>query len=330
MGWNEFIYLGAGLGLGWWLGQRRLPGEGMKFTIPKLPLAKTSRSLSPESETSGLNDVSDPLVAALGAQLQEARLAYHLAVEISQFKGGFLARTSHELRSPLNSIIGFLQLILADLCENPEEERDFIQQAYDAALRMVELMDEVIMVSKIEHCRENMNLQPLKLAEILAEVEQLTHLQAANRNIGLSIIPPEAQVYVIGDRPRLKQVLLSLVDGAIAGMDSGKVQVSTHVAPESGYVHIWIDDQRPISAWSESWDLLESTLKSPASISTNIDPNNIDPNNIAFSPGMRLLINQTLLGLMNGRLEVVAVPPTSENNNFTRTQCSLPLGSPDF
>lgn len=95
MGWNEFIYLGAGLGLGWWLGQRRLPGEGMKFTIPKLPLAKTSRSLSPESETSGLNDVSDPLVAALATKLQEARLAYHLAVEISQFKGGFLARTSH-------------------------------------------------------------------------------------------------------------------------------------------------------------------------------------------------------------------------------------------
>ncbi|MFO7143520.1 sensor histidine kinase [Arthrospira sp. PCC 8006] len=325
MGWNEFIYLGAGLGLGWWLGQRRLPGGAMKFITPKLPLAKTSRSPSPESETSEINDFSDPQVAALATKLQEARLAYHLAVEISQFKAGFLARTSHELRSPLNSIIGFLQLILADLCENPEEERDFIQQAHDATLRMVGLMDEVIMVAKTEHGREQMNLQPLKLAEILAEVEQLTHLQAANHNIRLSIIPPEAQVYVIGDRPRLKQVLLSLVDGAIAGSESGKVQVSTHVSPESGYVHIWIDDQRPISAWGESWDLLESTLKSPASISTNIDPNHI-----AFSPGMRLLINQTLLGLMNGRLEVVAVPPSPENSNFTRTQCSLPLGSPDF
>ncbi|CDM98434.1 MULTISPECIES: sensor histidine kinase [Limnospira] len=321
MGWNEFIYLGAGLGLGWWLGQRQLSGGGMKLMTPKPPLAKTSRSPLPESGTGELDAISDPQVAALAEKLQQTQLAYHLAVEMAQFKAGFLARTSHELRSPLNSIIGFLQLILADLCENPEEERDFIQQAHDATLRMIALMDEVIMVAKTEYGSQQMNLQPLKLAEMLAEVEQLTHLQAANRSIRLSIIPPDPQVYVIGDRPRLKQVLLSLVDGAIAGMESGKVQVSTHVASESGYVHIWIDDQRPISAWSESWDLLESTLKSPASNSTNIDPTDI-----ALSPGMRLLMNQTLLGLMNGRLDVVAVPPDSENRNFTRTQCSLPLG----
>lgn len=323
MGWNEFIYLGAGLGLGWWLGQRQFPSQGIELITRRFSSRDTSRSPLPESESQEFTDITNPQVAELAEQLQQLRIAYHLALEMAQFKAGFLARTSHELRSPLNSMIGFLQLILADLCENPKEEREFIQQAHDATLRIVGLIDEVIQVAKTEYGSEQINLQPVQLTEILAEIQKLTHLQAANRNIRLSIIPPNPQIYVISDRPRLRQVLLSLVDSAIAGMDSGTVKVSVDTSTASGYVHIWIDDQRPISAWSESWDLLESTLTSPKKTT-------IDPENISFSPGMKLLINQTLLGLMNGRLEVITVPSDTETNNFTRTQCSLPLGSPDF
>ncbi|MDY7021985.1 MAG: HAMP domain-containing sensor histidine kinase, partial [Cyanobacteriota bacterium] len=231
--------------------------------------------------------------------------------------------TSHELRSPINSIIATLQLILADLCESPEEETEFVQQAYASALNLVERLDEVIKVAKIEHGTEKMNIQSLSLMDIFTEVEELTHLQAANRSIRLKVQKPDSSVKVLADHSRLQQILVSLVDTAIAQMEQGSIVVSCDMTPESKQVYIWIDDQRPVSAWSESWDLLRSTLdksspKTPLALTTSAE-------DYQLSPGMRLLMNQTLLTLMNGSLDVVAVPTKGEESNFTRTQCVLPL-----
>ena len=64
----------------------------------------------------------------LKEELKQAQLAYQMAAQMSQFKAGFLARTSHELRSPLSSMIGLHQLILSDLCESPEEQKEFIKE----------------------------------------------------------------------------------------------------------------------------------------------------------------------------------------------------------
>lgn len=308
MGWSEFLYLAVGLGLGW----------GAKEMLPKKAGKVPKINAQPE-----LTTPSEQLYR-ISSQLKHTQLAYRMALEMSQFKGGFLARTSHELRSPINSIIGILQLILSDLCESPEEEKEFIQQAYTSALKLVERLDEIIKVAKTDHGTEKMNIQPLSLEEIFEEVEDLTHLQAANHSIRLKVQKPDAPIRVLADKPRLRQVLVSLVDTAIAEMEQGSVIVSCDVVPESKSVYIWVDDQRPVSAWSESWDLLQSTLdKSPLETAlTSVSP---AETHHQLSPGMRLLMNQTLIALMNGSLEVVAIPSEGEDSNFTRTQCSLPL-----
>ncbi len=240
-----------------------------------------------------------------------------MASEMSKFKAGFLARTAHELRSPINSMIGGLQLVISDLADDPEEEREFVKQAYNSALKTLGLLDEIIYVAKTEHGTERVKIESLQLSQVFEAVENLTYMQAANRSIRLQISPPEGDVYVLADESRLKQVLVSLIDTAIAQMDEGSVNVSVHSAKESGYVHIWIDDQRPISAWSESWDLLKNNFEENAEKKMSAD--------FQLSPGMRLLMNQTLLGMMNGRLEVLATPSDGEESNFNRTQCSIPI-----
>ncbi|TAF51062.1 MAG: sensor histidine kinase [Oscillatoriales cyanobacterium] len=239
-----------------------------------------------------------------------------MASEMSLFKAGFLARTSHELRSPLSSMIGTLQLILSDLCDDPAEEREFVEQAHGAALKLVKLIDEIISVAKTEHGTDKMDIEPIQLAKVFDEIDDLTYLQAANRSIRLEILPPDPGIYVLADLPRFRQVLVHLIDTAIAQMEEGSISVSAHSSPESGCVHIWVDDQRSVSAWSESWDLLKHDLELDATKSSD---------NSHVSSGMRLLMNQTLLSLMNGKLEVLAVPSESEESNFNRTQCSIPL-----
>lgn len=302
MGWSEFLYLGFGLGLGL-VYARFLGGKGKKSSEPLVT-----------DESPKISD-DEQQVQLLSHQLKQTQLAYQMAAEMSLFKAGFLARTSHELRSPLNSMIGTLQLILSDLCESPEEEREFIQHAHASALKMVRLLDQIIFVAKTEYGTDTMDIHAIQLAKVMDEVEDLTGMQAANRSIRLKIEPPDEEIYVLADLPRLRQVLVSLVDTAIAQMSEGSVKVSVNPSPETGFVHIWVDDQRPISAWSESWDLLKSSLEKEQTPSDQM----------TLSPGMRLLMNQTLLSLMNGRLEVLAVPSEGEESNFNRTQCSIPI-----
>ena len=305
IGWSEFVYLGMGLGL------------GLGISLIWRRQQKSSQQPEPAPhEPPTPQEIRLEEFDALSDQLKQTQLAYQMASEMSLFKAGFLARTSHELRSPLSTMIGTLQLILSDLCDDPAEEREFVEQAHIAALKLVKLIDEIISVAKTEHGSDKMDIEPIQLAKVFDEIDDLTYLQAANRSIRLEILPPDPGIYVLADLPRFRQVLVNLIDTAIAQMEEGSISVSAHVSPESGCVHIWVDDQRSVSAWSESWDLLKHDLKSDATKSSD---------NSHVSSGMRLLMNQTLLSLMNGKLEVLAVPAESEESNFNRTQCSIPL-----
>ena len=290
---------------------------GKQFDLA--PAAKSSQQPEPAPKVAPPpQEIHLEKFDALSEQLKQTQLAYQMASEMSQFKAGFLARTSHELRSPLSSMIGTLQLILSDLCDDPAEEREFVEQAHIAALKLVKLIDEIISVAKTEHGTDRMDIEPIQLAKVFEEVDDLTYLQAANRSIRLEILPPDPGIYVLADLPRFRQVLVNLVDTAVAQMEEGSISVSAHASPESGYVQIWVDDQRSVSAWSESWDLLKHDLECDATKSSD---------NSQVSSGMRLLMNQTLLSLMSGKLEVLAVPSESEECNYNRTQCSIPLAT---
>lgn len=305
MTWMTLIWLligfGLGLGSGWLLWQ----------SSRRLSILAAAQSAVGSQEAIW----QDPL--------QQTELAYQMASEMSQFKAGFLARISHELRSPLNGMIGMHQLILSDLCDGPEEEREFIAQANESALKMVKILDDILDVAKAEHGTSKLDIQPLQLAQVFQEVATLTYLQAKNRNLWLQIQPPDPDLYVLADPRRLRQVLVNLVDTAIAQMQEGSIRVSAHPAIATGQVHIWVDDQRSPEVWREAVNLLQS---SPP------------PSMVVPSPGLNLLMNQTLLQLMQGRLELLAItdePPLPAANELAtayrnRVQCSVPMLVPEL
>ncbi|HEY9829111.1 MAG TPA: HAMP domain-containing sensor histidine kinase [Stenomitos sp.] len=263
----------------------------------------------------------------LEEQLKQTQLAYLMAKEMSQFKGGFLARTAHELRSPLSSLIGMHQLILSDLCDSPEEAREFVAQANTSALKMVKILDEVITVSKIEQGSNRLEILSLPLTQVFEEVQGLTHMQAANSNLQFEVVPPDPELYVLADPRRFRQVLMGIVDTAItklADLKEGSIKISGSSAPDAQEVRIWIDVQTPTSAWSEVVDLLSTTpeMEKPPIQTAEL------------SPGLTLLMAQTLVEVMQGKLEVLPVSDeelaaTSATDNFIRLQCSMPLAIPE-
>lgn len=307
MNWSNWVYLGAGLAL----------GISFRWLFARSTNAIPSSSLiaTPEPKNS-------PQVLQ---GLQETQLAYQMAKEMSQFKAGFLARTTHELRSPLNGLIGLHQLILSDLCENPDEEREFIAQAHERALKLLKLIDEILNVARLEHGTNRLEIQPQSLAEVLQEINKLTYMLAANRNFPLQVSLPDPEIYVLADPRWLRQVLLSLVDTGIAQMEEGSISISTSLSSTGNSVYIWLDVPAHALPGSESIDFIKSIdfiQSQDKSILT-------DNENYNLTPGMKLLLSQTLLEVMGGKLEIVSPTTQAENEQLTRLQVSIPLVIPE-
>lgn len=253
-------------------------------------------------------------IEELKEELRQAQLAFQMAAQMSQFKAGFLARTSHELRSPLSSMIGLHQLILSDLCESPEEQKEFIAQAYHSALKLMKLIDEIVAVSKTEYGSDRLHLESLRLAETFKEIDRLTHLQAANRNLKLDIIIPDSEIYVLADRSRLIQLIFNLIDSGISLMRSGIIKLSsTKVTANTVTVEIDIDCATAL--WQES------TATEP-----NFEINDLTQireylQQIGLSAHMKLLLSQTLLETMGGELELLDL--SQQNGGQPRTRIIL-------
>ncbi|MGB3695095.1 MAG: HAMP domain-containing sensor histidine kinase [Spirulinaceae cyanobacterium] len=306
----SWVYLLVGLGLGI---------VGTRLTS-KSKLAKAPTDWEVPEQDPVTPQLTEQ-IENLQQQLQQTQLAYQMAAQMSSFKAGFLARTSHELRSPLNSLIGLHQLILSELCDSPEEEREFIEQAHQSALKLIKLIDEIIQVSKVEHGTNRLEIRPVGLSIILNSLSGLNHLQAANSNIRLGVIIPESEVYVLADSQYLLQILTLLVDTSIAFMDSGSISV--FVSPDqSEFVEILLEIDSEERIWYEPVNLLEQIPEPSIEVarSSYQEP--------ATTPGMKLLMAQTLLELMGGKLNITATPQQEEpNSKLTQLQCLLPLAS---
>ncbi|MCU0534169.1 MAG: HAMP domain-containing histidine kinase [Hydrococcus sp. Prado102] len=248
-------------------------------------------------------------------ELKKTQLAYQMATQINQFKTGFLARSAHELRRPLSNLIALHQIILSDLCENPQEERDFIDQAYQSAQKLLKILDDLIAVSKIEYGNVSLDIRPIGLSQVVGEVRQLIYLQAENRSLHLDISLPQPDVYVMADFQRLVQVLLSIVDTIVSNAREGQIRIVAYsFAQGKGCIEV----DCPVNIWQESLDLL-TTLPEPnleAKSSLNLPE---------MSPAMRVQIAQTLLEAMGGSLQIAEASSDVENDNSKRLQCLIPL-----
>jgi len=327
MGNMELIYLVVGIVMGLVVSRATRSGkESDGSTIPESQRSKPEESQPAKAEpVQETESVKDNELQPLKQELQQTRLAYQMAHEISQYKAGFLARTSHELRSPLSSLMGMHQLILSDLCDSPEEAKEFVAQAHTSAQKMVKLLDEVIAVAKTEHGTNRLETRPLPLSQCFEELEVLTHMQAGNRNIRLKVISPDPEIEILADPRRFRQVLVGIVDSAIAQMEEGSIQVSTANANEAQMVNIWVDVECPNSIWSEAVDLLSDTNESEQGETTSS----------ATSAGMNWLMVQTLVEVMKGRLELLPIPGKEPSDDAAtevgiRLQCSMPLATPEM
>ena len=174
--------------------------------------------------------------ATLYQELEEARAE---AEASSRLKSEFLANTSHELRTPLNGIIGFLKLVIDGMVDDPEEEREFVQEGHRAALHLLNLINDVLDIAKIEAGKMEIDLALVKVNELLKEVEQFTKTQVQQKGLNFSIHENSysKSLIVYANYQRLLQVMLNLVGNAIKFTHEGGVSISLGVLHQKVILH---------------------------------------------------------------------------------------------
>jgi PAS domain S-box-containing protein len=181
------------------------------------------------------HDVTDR--ARIEKELREAK---EEADRANHAKSEFLSRMSHELRTPLNAILGFGQLLER---QNPTDtQRSRVGHIISAGRHLLNLINEVLDISRVETGNLQLSLEPVCLADALEEALSLMRPLAAERAIALSTSVLDQDHYVMADRQRFKQVLLNLLTNAVKYTPlEGKVTIASS-RTETGAMRIVVSD----------------------------------------------------------------------------------------
>ncbi|GAB4276040.1 MAG: hypothetical protein Fur0025_00820 [Oscillatoriaceae cyanobacterium] len=178
-------------------------------------------------EFDGLAEALNIMVERLKAWAQELETAWKEAKTSNQLKNEFLATISHELRTPLNAIIGCIRLVRDDCCDDRAEEVEFLQRADDAAIHLLNIINDILDISKIEAGTLSVVMEPVDIRKIIKEVLDLQESAIQNKGLQLQATEATEPLMVDADPGKLKQVLLNLVGNAIKFTDTGSITIST-------------------------------------------------------------------------------------------------------
>lgn len=185
------------------------------------------------AEMEMLREIAEQVEAAISlAKLyREVEQASIQAEEASRLKSDFLANTSHELRTPLNGIIGFLKLLLEGMADDPEEQREFIEEAYKSSIHLLNLINDILDIAKIEAGKMELELNEIELNELFQDVDNLIGTQAKQKKLNFQIKSPATLTPVIlyGNYQRLLQVMLNLISNGIKFTKEGGIVISAEV-----------------------------------------------------------------------------------------------------
>lgn len=169
------------------------------------------------------------MVERLKAWAEELEIAWKEAKTANQVKSQFLATTSHELRNPLNIIINCVRLVREDLCDNREEEMEFLKRADETAIHLLGIINDLLDISKIEAGKLSVVTAPIDLRQILLEVINLQSVNVQQKGLQLKCELGHEPIPIEADEIKLKQVIINIIGNAAKFTDEGSIKISTEV-----------------------------------------------------------------------------------------------------
>lgn len=323
--------------------------EVQSFPLYKLRYARKRRNI--QGRAILLRDISDR--KQIAAELIAAR---DRAEAANRAKSAFVANISHEFRTPLNAILGFSELMRNDT-SRISQHQDYLDTIYQAGEHLLELVNDVLSISKIEAGQLEYNETCFDLHQLLTSLDHIFRLRAETKGLLFKVmVAQDVPTVIKTDEGKVRQVLANLLSNAIKFTQTGHVilrvyrQAPFPTSSDSSPTADSADSERPSHCW------IRFTVEDTG---TGIQISELSSLFQAFSQtesgrqskegtGLGLAISQALLGLMGGSITVQStfgvgstftciIPvkgaiaaelslPTTESN----TALALAPGQPDY
>ena len=183
----------------------------------------------------------DLLEERIRQRTQDLQKATRTAVAASQAKSEFLANISHELRTPMNGLLGMLDVVLDSSLDSEQKEQ--LEVAQRSAYSLLALLNDILDLSKIEACKMMIETIPYDLQTVLEDCVMSFQARAHQKKITLRFaVDPSTPRKVVGDPLRVRQIAANLLSNAVKFTDRGGVTLSVNAAVAAeGKVHVKIE-----------------------------------------------------------------------------------------
>ena len=201
-----------------------------------------------------LRDAHDEIIGYLligtdNSARKQVELELHDAMAVAEkanrAKTDFLSNMSHELRSPLNAILGFAQLMESDATPQTPTQKEGTGQILQAGWYLLNLINEILDLAMIESGKLSLSLEPMSLGEVLLDCQTMIEPQAQKYGVTMSFCQLESPCFVLADHTRVKQILINLLSNAIKYNHAGGAVIVECAASSPEHIRISVKDTGP-------------------------------------------------------------------------------------
>ncbi len=255
-----------------------------------------------------VSDGKDNCVIVFSDRTKERKMSADLEVALdiaksaNEAKSNFLANMSHDIRTPMNAIIGFSALLAKD-AENPDKVREYIRKIAFSGQHLLSLINDILDMSKIESGKTSLNIEEFNLSEFLEEVYSMmisqTKAKKQNFDVRTRGHMPEL---VLGDKLRLNQILLNLLSNAVK------------YTPNGGNIELIIEslDRKMHNHAHLRFEVKDNGIgMSPEFVKTVFDPfarESKEATKEIQGTGLGMAITKNIVNLMGGTISVASEP----------------------
>ncbi|HEX8675375.1 MAG TPA: ATP-binding protein, partial [Longimicrobium sp.] len=242
------------------------------------------------------------LARRVALAVDNARL-YTAALDASETKSEFLATMSHELRTPMNAILGYADLLDAEVAGPlTDAQREQLNRIGASARHLLQLIDEILTFSRIEAGREQVSVERFDLADLARDTAEMVEPMARGKDLRFPVDTSADPLWVVSDPGKVRQILLNLLSNAVKFTEAGEVRLAVRAEGDEAALRIsdtgiGIAPEQQGRIFDAFWQVEQSSIRR------------------AGGTGLGLSVTRHLVDMLGGTVEVAST--RGEGSTFT-------------